>query len=127
MNFLYNLDYSEPLDESEFLGDISLIGDDKNEIIEKSTFIDSWFLALSEGMLCLKEGKDCIIDLPEEPYPLIIDTIKKTVEYGDQVIVVDDFEDMKNSLKAIINEFLIEVSFEKAGSSLLILRKFLDE
>ena len=125
MNLLYNLDYSEPLNESELLGRISLVGDDKNEIVERDTFVDSWLLALSEGIRCLTEKKNCKIDIPEEPYPLIFNAIEKTVAYGNQVIVIDDFKEMNSNLKIVVSRFLQEVASKKEDGTLSLLRKFL--
>lgn len=123
----YILDYSQPLDETELLGDIYIVENDGRSISQKDTFIDSWFIGLSEGLQLIKYIENCSIEIPEEPSPLLFDRNARTIEYGDQVILVNSFESMETHLYHVIEKFVLEVNSKETDGTIAILKKSLEE
>lgn len=126
MKIEYNLDYSEPLNESELLGDVYIFGNDNSEISENDTFVDSWLLAMSEGLNRLVFEESCVIDIPEEPNPLIFDKETGQIRYGNQVVSINNFNESLDNLKKVIDNFLKEVDVKREEGVLRLLRKFLE-
>jgi len=123
----YILDHSQPVDETELLGDIYIVDDDNRSISQKDTFIDSWFIGLSEGLQLIKYLEKCSIEIPEEPSPLSFDRSARTIEYENQVIFVNNFESMETHLYHVIENLLLEINSKETDGTIAILRKSLEQ
>jgi hypothetical protein len=90
MSYLqWNLDTEEGIDIVDPVGDLCIIGDE-GKLVEKYTYLDSFFEALVEAAYSIEAGKGTIVDPIVEPndiyFELQEDCLKITC--GEQIITI---------------------------------------
>ncbi len=111
MKIEWTLDEEGEWEPYSLLGDISITDEDGNIIEEKSTYLDTWFPVISDGLQALKNDKEKTIDLLEESYPLCF-TIKKSTKYigyKDKEIMILNIAEAITDLRKEVQGFLNSV------------------
>lgn len=105
----------EGLDPESLLGHIA-ITDGAQAIRERYTYIDSWLDALVRGVQAIRERSHCVIDLIDEPDPLVFDLSKNGlyISYGKAAINVGTIGSFAAGLRSAAALFL-ETVHEEAG------------
>jgi|SRR5215213_9137953 len=93
-------DNGTPLDTESILGRIKLSKGEES-IEEDNTYLDSWLIALIEGLDRIERNQRVSIDLVEEPDPLELDWTsgRLTIQYKSQKLVLDGKEELRTALK----------------------------
>ena len=94
------------VDSESLLGHIA-IADGRQTVKANYTYIDSWFDALIRGAQAIQEGSRSVIDLIDEPEPLIFELSPEevSISYGDTTLRVGPFEDFAASLRCAATLF----------------------
>lgn len=105
----------EVLDPESLLGHIA-ITDEAQTIREKYTYIDSWLDALVRGVQAIGERSHCVVDLIDEPGPLVFDLSENGlyISYGKATVNVGTVESFATGLRSAAALFL-ETVHEEAG------------
>lgn len=103
------------LDLEALLGHI-VIADGCRAIKAKYTYLDSWLDALIRGLQTIRKEPRCVIDLVDEPEPLVFDLFdtQLRVSYEGTTIEAGSADDFAASLRTAASLFL-ETVREEAG------------
>lgn len=112
----------EVLDTESLLGQIA-ITDGVQTIREKNTYIDSWLDALIRGLQAIGDRSHCVIDLVDEPGPLVFDLSEGglSISYGKATVNVGTVESFTAGLRSAAT-LLLEIVQEEAGATSELLR-----
>jgi hypothetical protein len=93
------LDEEGGVDPDELLGGIVLEGENGSRIEESTTFLDTFLLALAQGLVAVAGGARESVDIFDEPNPLLFDRVsdKVTIEYKG-VSVLFDYDEIAHDL-----------------------------
>lgn len=107
MQIVVTLDESEKIDPIDPIGDIA-ITDNTTTILEKSTYLDSWFDALITGLKTVKQGKNIAVEIVEEPEPIMFEPWLEgmRIYYRKQSISISQISEFTTALKLAANDFL---------------------
>jgi hypothetical protein len=107
----------EVLDPENLLGHIA-ITDKVQKIREKNTYIDSWLDALIRGLQAIGEKSHCVIDLVDEPDPLVFDLSEGclSISYGKATVDVGTVESFTAGLRSAA-ALLLEIVQEDVSAS----------
>src|SRR5947207_1050504 len=88
--FMVNFQLAPRLDGPEAFGEILLTSEGQS-IRDSDTYIDSWLSALAVGWMSCAADETKIIDLVDEPTPLVLSRVEERVDirYGAQSIAVE--------------------------------------
>lgn len=91
----------EALDPDALLGHIALT-DGSSTIKAMNTYIDSWIHALVQGLGKLQPESRCVVDLIDEPDPLVFNVSDGSVllSYGSATINAGSIENFTITLKS---------------------------
>jgi hypothetical protein len=111
MHIIVHLDKEEPLDPSEALANVELLGDYGDAILDLDVWVDDWLLALMEGAQALDQGKaNYTAQIITETHPLVFGSIGQefTITYDQSRIKVDSLSQFHQELKLAINSAIEE-------------------
>lgn len=118
----------EALDPESLLGHVA-ITDGFSTIKATYTYIDSWFYALISGLRAVaQEGSPCIIDLVDEPEPLVFDLLGKElcITYSGKTVNLGTVEDFATTLRSAGSLFVETMRDEacEGGKMLKYIQEF---
>jgi hypothetical protein len=102
------IDQEEGIDEIDVLGDL-LISDSISTIVLKTTFLDSWLVALIEARAKLPNASQVVVNVPEELEPIRMQLRPDglvTISYENQMVLADSPDAFDLALKVAAKSLL---------------------
>ena len=98
----------EEWDPFTLLGEIRITGDHESEIRDDCIILDTWFLALIEGLESLSRGRSKDVDLVDESDPLRFATAghRYEIRYKDQTLSFGDVSLAYSHLREVVCNFV---------------------
>lgn len=118
------LDEEGGIDSDSLVGRIVIVGI-RGRIDEKDAYLDSWLVALIEGVSAVSKGERKTIEMLEEPTSLLFEPLGQgfRIGYGTEVVIVEQTEVFRDLLVLSCNSFLSDVrSAIGSGESELLQR-----
>lgn len=128
MNIDFKIYNEKELNSFDILGEISL-SDEKTILRDTNVYLDSWLCGFVEGLIILKSGYNCIIDLVEEPNPLEFTLSEKNakISYKQTSVLVDDINVFEKDLKKTCVLFLKKIKDLRDIPTLKFLSDFIED
>lgn len=108
MNYIkWNLDTEDGIDIVDPVGDLYIIGD-KGKLVEKYTYLDSFFEALVEAASSIEAGKSTVVDPIVEPNNIHFELQKKILKitYGEQKATVLNADVFMKDVRQAVEKLL---------------------
>jgi hypothetical protein len=104
----------EALDPDALLGHIALTNG-SSTIKAENTYIDSWIHALIQGLRTIRSESHCVVDLIDEPDPLVFDVSDGDIllSYGNATLNAGSIENFTITLKSAAS-LLLDLVREEA-------------
>ncbi len=128
MNIDFKIYNEKELDPFDILGEINL-SDDKTILRDTNVYLDSWLCGFVEGLIIIKSGYNCIIDLVEEPNPLEFTLSEKNakISYKQTSVIVEDINIFEKVLKKTCVFFLKKIRNLRDIPTLKFLNDFIED
>lgn len=125
MQILFTLDQDDGIDLIDPLGDI-IITNNQSTLSVESTYLDSWFDVLINGLNSLQNNCKITLEIIEEPKVITFEPVLEgfKISYGKEVLFFDNLNEFYQSLLKSAQEFLSQLKqTQKNCSNLSILNK----
>ena len=113
MKIFFTLYEDEGIDPIDPVGDI-ILTDGQTDLLVESTYLDSWFETLIDGLEGLQSGKKSKLEIVEEPGSIIFEPLTSgfKISYRGREIMIENLANLIEELTTATQEFISKLNLQ---------------